>query len=292
MKKIIYSFIAVLFAALGWYFFSLVVSSNSTLQANIVNIVGFLLMLGLSYGFMFIVALGRNKLDFFLTSLISSLWILVFLGSSLQTGISALALFIASQALMEFPSSLEKSIDLRYFSTAYTKIALVALVLIGISSGYIQQNLNKTIAQQGFTQKTSNYIWPYIKGYISQFNSEQSVDEFLEQQFAEQGVKNPQAYMLTQEKQRLSEQFGFKISGKEKMSDLGKSFLSTQISDFLKRFNFDKAGLYIIFFSLLVLWPFWRFLFGLIASGIYWAMRQAKLIKVVETQVVARKLEL
>src|SRR5258708_1341107 len=127
IKKISISFGTVLFAGLTWYFFSQIFSSHSAIANDSISWTMFVLMAGVTYGFLFLVALTRDKLDFFLTSLLSVLWLLVFMGITPRTLISAGALFVASAAVQEFPAALTRSLNLKYYLTVYSKIALVIL---------------------------------------------------------------------------------------------------------------------------------------------------------------------
>ncbi len=279
-------------SGLAWYFFSRIFDNNNVLRGQGLNWFIFFVLEALSYALLFVVALAKDRYDFWLTTLISSLWILVFMGVSATTIISAAALFIASQIVMEFPKALEHSLNIHYFSTAYMKIALVILALIGISAVYLQTSVNQTIQQPEAAQKTSDFFWPYISKYVTQFDSTESVDDYIRDQFKEQGVNNVNQYLVDQERKQISEQVGFEVKGNEEMSDVGKKLVAYRLNDFAKEFKFNKTGVYVIFVSLLVLWPIGRIFFGFIAVLIYWLLKRMEVIKVVEGQVITKKLEL
>lgn len=292
IKKIALSFAAIVFAGLTWYFFSQIFNSPSVLAGNALNWAMFVLCAGVTYGFLFLVALTRDKIDFFLTSLLSVLWILVFMGVGPRTLISAGALFVSGAALQEFPSALARSLNLKYYFTVYSKIALVILVLLGITSAYLQNRIADNVSQQNVTQQTSDFVWPYISKYIGQFDSEQSVNDYIREQYAQQGISNPTSAMIAQERRAMSEQVGFPINGSERMSDLGKRFLAGKLNSVLAQYNLQKSSLYIIFLSLMILWPIGRMLFGLIALLVYYIFRSTGMVKVVEQQITTKALEI
>jgi hypothetical protein len=292
LKKLYFSLASILFSGLGWFFFSRIFSSQNIIKGNGGNWLLFFLSLSLSYAFLFIVALAKNRYDFWLTTLINSLWVLVFMGVSAKTLLSALAMFVAAQVLMEFPVALERSLNLRYFTVSYSKIALVILAIIGISSAYVQQRVVQNIGQQGFSENTSNFVWPYIGRYITQFNSEETVNDYVRAQYQSHGVNNPSNYMIDQGRQDISDQVGFEVRGDQKMSDLGKKFVAFKLNDVINNFQIDKAGLYIIFLSLLVLWPIGRMFFAAVSALMYLIFKKSGAIKIVEGQVVTQKLEI
>ncbi len=291
-KKLVFSVAAVLFSGLGWYFFSRIFGRTNIFSGNGLNWAMFIIMLGLSYSFAFLVALTKDRFDFIITSLLIVLWILVFMGIGIKTLISAAALFVATQVLMEFSSALARSLSIKYFFTAYSKIALVILVVLGISSAYLQDRVANSITQQTFSEQTSDFAWPFVSKYLSQFNSNENVDVYLLNQFKAQGVNNPSGSMLNQQRQAISNQLGVAITGNEKMSDIGKKFIAFKFSDILKQFNLNKTGLFVIFFSLLILWPIGRFIFAALAALVALIMRRTGVLHVVDTAITTKNLEL
>jgi hypothetical protein len=292
LKKLLFSLVTVLFSGIGWFFFSKIFASENIIRGNGVNWIIFVLAMSLSYGFLFLVSLARDRYDFWLTTVISSLWILVFLGASFRSVLSAIAIFVAAQVLMEFPASLERSLNLRYFAVSYGKLALVMLAIIGISSAYIQEKVATNINQIGFSESTSNYVWPYLGKYVAQFNSEKTVDQYVRDEFKSHGVNNPSQNMVNEEKDSISQQVGFDVQGNEKMSELGKRFVAFKVNEIVNNFDVDRAGLYVIFFSLLVLWPVGRFIFAAIAWLIYTIFKKGGAIRITEGQIVTQKLEI
>lgn len=290
-QKLALSFATVVLSGLGWYFFANVFSSSNFLLGNGLNWALFFISLGLSFAFLFVVALTKDRFDFTLTTLLSSVWILVFLGASPKTFLCAAVMFLSSQVLWDFPKTLERTLTIKYYSVSYGKIAFVIIAVIGISSAYLQTKLVESVQRDTFTQNASNYAWPYIGKYLSQFNSDQNVNSYLRDQFRAQGLSNPTPAMLDQERKTISQQVGFDVQGNEKMSDLGKKFVSYRFNDIIKQFNLDRAGLLVIFFSLLVLWPIGRFFFAALATLLYWMLKRAGVLKVTEGQILTKKLE-
>lgn len=252
----------------------------------------FFIFEALSFALLFVVALARDRYDFWVTTLISSLWILVFMGVTVGTVVAAAALFVASQVIIEFPKALEHTLNLRYFSTSYMKIALVILAIIGISSAYLQSSVQRSIQQPQTAESTSNFFWPYISKYVSQFNTSESVDNYLRDQFRSEGVDQPSQGMVDQGRKQISDQVGFEVKGNEQMSEVGKKLVAYRLNDLARQFNLDRTGVYVIFVSLLVLWPIGRIFFSVVAVLVYWILKKFEVIKVVEGQVVTKKLEL
>ncbi|MDB4939665.1 MAG: hypothetical protein JWO40_90 [Candidatus Doudnabacteria bacterium] len=290
-KKLVLSLCTVLFSGLGWYFFSRVFTSASVLTGNGLNWTLFFVFLAMSYAFLFVVALTKDRYDFILTTLLSAIWIVVFLGPTWKNLLSAAVMFLSSQVLWEFPSALERSLNLKYYSVSYSKIALVILAVIGISSAYLQTRLAESVHTQSFSQGATNFAWPYVGKYLSQFNSGETVNKYLADQFKEQGINNPSPSMLNAEKKQISQQVGFDVNGDEKMSDVGKQFVAFRLNDIVKEFNVDKAGIFVIFVSLLVIWPIGRFLFAFVAMILYYIFKKLGVLHVTESQVITKKLE-
>ncbi len=292
IKKILFSLMTVLFSGMGWYFFSRIFQAENLFMGNGINWLLFVIGLSLSYAFLFVLSLTRDRTDFALTTLLSSLWILVFMSVSAKTLLSALAIFVSSMVLIEFSSALARSLKIKYYFTAYSKIALVILVLIGVSSSFLQDRLTDSIAKNTFSEQTSNYAWPFIGKFVAEFNSEKSVDTYLREQFSEQGLQNPSNAMLAEQRKVISKQVGFEIQGREKMSEVGKKFVSLQLSEMLKTYKLDRTGVFVIFFSLIIVWPIGRFIFAIIATVLAAFLRRAGVLKTMETQITTKTLEL
>jgi hypothetical protein len=291
-KKLLFSVVTVVFSGLAWYFFSQIFQGSNIFSGNGANWTMFIILLGLSYSFAFLVALTKDRFDFIITSLLSVLWILVFMGINLKTLISAAALFVATQVLMEFSKALARSLSVKYFVTAYSKIALVILVVLGISSAYLQDKVAVGISQQTFSQQTSDFAWPFISKYLTQFNSDETVNNYISDQYQAQGINHPSDAMIGQEREAISTQIGIDLKGNEKMSDIGKKFVASKFNSILKQYNLDKAGLFVIFFSLLILWPIGRFVFAALAAIVAWIMRKTKVLHVVDAAITTKNLEL
>jgi hypothetical protein len=291
LQKIAFSFFAVLFSGLSWYFFSAVFSSSNVLSGNGLKWILFFVFLAIGYAFLFVVSLIKDRFDFLLTALLSAIWIPVFLGTSTKPLIAAIVLFGATLILENFPQSLEKSLSLRYFHTSYARILLVSLAILGITSVYLQATLAEDIQQTTFSKSATDYAWPYLGKYFSQFSSDKTVNDYIREQFKSQGVSYPSDGMVKQQRKVISEQVGFPVQDNQKMSELGKNFVSYRFNDLAKRFNFDRVGVYVIFFSLLILLPILRLFFAAFASLLYLILKKARILKVAETEVISKKLE-
>ena len=265
LKKLFLSFGAVIFSGLGWYLFSQIFDGSNIFQGNSLNWFGFVFSIALAYAFSFLIAATRDRFDFEVTSLLSVLWIPVFLGTTGRNIIAAIVLFLFSQALLEFASALEHSIDLNYFSTAYSKIALVIIALLAITSIYFQDRVVANVGNTAVSQKAVGALWPYVGKYFNQYNTNGTVNEFLASEFTQQGVQQPTPQMIATARNELSKQLNLNLNGKESMSALGEDFVANQFNSFLQEYHIEKSGIYVIFLSLFVLWQIGRLLFALIA---------------------------
>ncbi|MEK7075981.1 MAG: hypothetical protein AAB948_04285 [Patescibacteria group bacterium] len=292
LKKLFLSFGAVIFSGLGWYLFSQIFDGSNIFQGNSWNWFGFVFSIALAYAFSFLIAATRDRFDFEVTSLLSVLWIPVFLGTTGRNIIAAIVLFLFSQALLEFASALEHSIDLNYFSTAYSKIALVIIALLAITSIYFQDRVVANVGNTAVSQKAVGAIWPYVSKYFNQYNTNGTVNEFLASEFTQQGVQQPTPQMIATARNELSKQLNLNLNGKESMSAFGEDFVANQFNSFLQEYHIEKSGIYVIFLSLLVLWPIGRLLFALIALLIFKIFESSGLIKIRETQVTAKTLQI
>ncbi|MEK7651889.1 MAG: hypothetical protein AAB351_01625 [Patescibacteria group bacterium] len=292
LKKLFLSFGAVIFSGLGWYLFSQIFDGSNIFQGNSLNWFGFVFSIALAYAFSFLIAATRDRFDFEVTSLLSVLWIPVFLGTTGRNIIAAIVLFLFSQALLEFASALEHSIDLNYFSTAYSKIALVIIALLAITSIYFQDRVVANVGNTAVSQKAVGALWPYVGKYFNQYNTNGTVNEFLASEFTQQGVQQPTPQMIATARNELSKQLNLNLNGKESMSALGEDFVANQFNSFLQEYHIEKSGIYVIFLSLFVLWPIGRLLFALIALLIFKIFESSGLIKIRETQVTAKTLQI
>lgn len=292
LKKFFLSLGTVAFSGLAWYLFSQIFDSSSIFQNNGLNWFGFIFSIGLAYAFCFLIAAARDRFDFEVTSLLSVLWIPVFLGTSGRTLIAAAVLFLFTQVLLEFASALEHSINLNYYSTAYSKIALVVIALLAITSIYFQDRVVANVGNTAVSQKAVGTLWPYVSKYFGQYNTNGTVNEFLVTEFKQQGVEQPTPQMIAQARNELSEQLNLNLSGKESMSALGEDFVANQFNSFLQEYNIEKSGIYVIFLSLLVLWPIGRALFALLALMLFKIFKASGLVKIKQTQVTAKTLEI
>ncbi len=292
LKKILLSLGTVIFSGLAWFLFSQIFESSSIFRDNGLNWFGFIFCTALAYAFSFLIAASRDRFDFEITSLLSVLWIPVFLGTSGRTLIAAAVLFLFTQVLLEFASALEHSINLNYFSTAYSKIALVIIALLAITSIYFQDRVVANVGNTAVSQKAVGAIWPYVSKYFDQYNSNGTVNEFLTSEFKQQGVQQPTPQMVALARNELSQQLNLNLSGKESMSALGEDFVANQFNSFLQEYHIEKSGIYVIFLSLLVLWPIGRALFALFALLLFQIFKASGLVKVKQTQVTAKTLEI
>ncbi|GAC1573738.1 MAG: hypothetical protein NVS3B9_4720 [Candidatus Doudnabacteria bacterium] len=291
IQKLSLSLAAIILSGFGWYFFAAIFNTSKPLAESGLNWILFFISLALSFAFLFAVSLTKDRFDFTITTLLSSVWILAFLGPSLKTFFCAAIMFATSQILWSFPTALERSLAIKYYTVSFGKITLVILALIGISSAYLQTRLVESIQRDTFTQNASNYAWPYVGKYLSRFNSSQDVNGYLKEQFKSQGINNPSSAMLEQEKKNISQDVGFEVKGNEKMSDLGKKFVSYKLNDLIKQFNLDRASLLLIFFSLLSLLPISSVIFAVFAKLLYLVLRKMGVLKVTEGQILTKKLE-
>ncbi|MBU6447220.1 hypothetical protein KGQ24_00025 [Patescibacteria group bacterium] len=295
-KKFVLSALAVAFSGIAWFCFAKIFSSPGFLQGNAWYWAGFILAEGISFGFFYLVSITRDHFDFFLTSFLSSLWILAFLGVSLTAALCALGLFAAVQVLNEFPHSLAKTIEVHYFSAAYSKMAVIMLALLAITAVYIQKdfsaNINEQEISRNVSQSAANYAWPYLSKYIAEFNSQDTVYQFLTTQFEQQGVPVPTRQMLDQQVSQFSQQLGFNVNGTDRMSNLGERFVANRINDFLTQVKLQRTSILFLVLSMFILWPIGRLIFSLIAVLIYRLFRLFGWVKVMETQITAHHLEI
>lgn len=266
------------------------------MQGNAWYWAGFIFAGAVSFGFFYLVSITRDHFDFFLTSLLSSLWILAFLGANITAALCAFGLFAAMQVLNEFPHSLAKTIEVHYFSAAYGKMAIVMLALLAITAVYIQKdfsaNINEQEISRNVSQSAANYAWPYLSKYIAEFNSQDTVDQFLINQFQQQGVPVPTQQMLDQQIKQFSQQLGFNVSGTDRMSNLGERFVANRFNDFLTQVRLQRTSILFLVLSMFILWPIGRAVFALAAVLIYRLFRSFGWVKVMETQITAHHLEI
>lgn len=292
LKKFFLSLGTVVFSGLAWYLFSQIFDSSSIFKHNALNWFGFIFSIALAYAFSFLIAATKDRFDFEVTSLLSVLWIPVFLGTNGRTLIAAAVLFLFTQVLLEFASALEHSINLNYYSTAYSKVALVIIALLAITSIYFQDRVVANVGNTAVSQKAVGTLWPYLSKYFGQYNTNGTVNEFLVTEFKQQGVGQPTPQMIAQARNQLSEQLNLNLSGKESMAALGEDFVANQFNSFLQEYNIEKSGIYVIFLSLLVLWPIGRALFALFALILFKIFKASGLVKIKQTQVTAKTLEI
>ncbi len=295
-KKFVLSALAVAFSGVGWFCFSKIFVASGFLQGNSLYWIGFITAQSISFGFLYLVAITRDHFDFFLTTFLSSLWILAFLGINITAALCALGLFAATQVLNGFPHSLAKTIEVHYFSAAYSKMAVIMLALLAITAVYIQQDFSAHINEQdlsrNISQSSASYAWPFISQYVEQFNTQDTVYQFLTNQFKQQGISAPSQAMLNQQVSALGQQLGFSVSGNDRMSNLGERFVSNKFNDLLGQLQLQRTGIVFLVLSMFILWPIGRVLFALIAMLIYRLFRSLGWVRVAETQIVARHLEI
>lgn len=291
IKKIFFSFFSLGFSGLGWYFFYLAFRNGAVGISNWLYWVDWVLALALSYGFLLLLSIAEDKALFAAISLLNACWLLLFLGFGNTVLILAALIFISGLSLMNFAIWASRGLSLEYFSSAYHKFSFLSLVLIILVSLLVQPVLNKSISSGNY-QKIAEYAWPYISGSIPQFNSDKTVDQYLAEQLAAQGVNHPTTPMFQQGRGQLSDQLGFPVTGSEKMSAIGKTLLAQKISDLFGQYNLDKYGAVLIFSFLLIFWPILKFIFAFFSELIYLLMRALKLVKVSEKQMLSKVLEL
>jgi hypothetical protein len=288
IKKIALSSSAVLLSGVSWYFFRVIFSSDNIFFGNGLNWILFALASALSFGFLFIIALAKDRADYLATSFLSTIWIILFLGFNGKTLLAAAALFVSLQIIQDFPEALARSLNVRYYITAYSKLAFVILVMLGVTSAYLKDHLDESLISKTISEQTSKYAWPYISKYIP-YNSEQSVNEYLTTEFQGHGIANPNNQMVAESRNALSTELGFNLKGSERMSDIGKRFVSNRVTDLVDSVHLSKTNWYFIFFSLLILWPVGRLFYAMVAALIFHIFKAAGLVRIVEAEITVKK---
>lgn len=225
-------------------------------------------------------------------ALLSPLFFLLFNGVGTKLIVAALVLFAANVRFLLFPELLLQTLQLNYFRAAFRKYSLLILVLFSIAAIFFQQNIYKDPSNRNFAERTVNQTWPYIRNAVPQFNTNNTVDEYVREQYKDNGVTQPSQAMFAEGRNQISRQVGFPISGNEKMSDVGKRFLTEKMNSYFVNLNFEKNSGYLIFIALVTFWPLFKLLFALISTLVYHSMKRFKVIKVVEIPVTAKTLEI
>lgn len=297
IKKIFLVIATAVFSAVAWYFFKEFAQQFSlSLAANNWNYLGLsILFMSLAYGSLFALALSLDKRFFIPSAAIPALAMLVFTGVTWQFLVAAALLYGFSLAVINFPARLNQSIQLKYYRSITPFIAGISFVLLAVAGLFVQQGLSNTTKTQSVVNTAINYSWNYIKPLVPQFNNDQTVDQFIVSEFQKQGVEKPTNQMMADARKQLSDQVGTKLTGKEKMSDVGKNLLENKISDILPTQKTSKPSytkLYLIIATLLIVWPFLKFIISAIIAIVLKGLFKSGVLKEKEIQITAKTLAL
>lgn len=280
-----------LFSALAWYYFGRIFQHDRLFIGNY-NWTIFILSLGLAYGFLCLLSFSKNRRVFIAAALMPPFFFLLFNGISLKLVIAALVLAAVNIRFLMFPDLILQTMSLNYFRVAFRKYSLLILVLFSITAIFFQQNIYKDPSNRNFAEKSVNQAWPYIRTAVPQFNSEKTVNQYLTEQYKENGVDRPSQANLADGRAQISRQVNFPLVGNEKMSDVGKKFLTEKLNSYFVNLNFEKNSGYLIFIALITFWPLFKLVFASITTLLYLIMRKSNVVKVVEIPVTAKTLEI
>jgi hypothetical protein len=229
--------------------------------AHLLPWVGFVLLLAAAEGLLFLLALGRNAWMVWLFSVIHAALLLVAFGHENSSLIAAGLFALAGGVMTAFPSSIEKSASGAYHHAAYRLAWPFALVLLGFTA-FLSTSL---LTPQSIATTVTNYGFPYIASNIAPFNSDQTVDDYLTTQIVQGGiVSQATPALLAEGRKGLSEQIGEPVTGNEKLSDIGKQFISSKVESALVAAGFNSGNWYYLFVLLLIVLPVVRLV---IAAG-------------------------
>lgn len=280
-----------IFSAIAWFYFSRIFEHDRLFIGNY-NWAIFIFALALSYGLLCLLTFSKSRRLFLVAASFSPLFLLLFNGLSAKLVVAALVLLAANIRFLLFPELIVHTLKLNYFRAAFRKYSLLILVLFSISAIFFQQNIYKDPSNRNFAERTVNQTWPYIRTMVPQFNINSTVDEYIREQYRDNGVSQPSQDMIKEGRDQISRQVGFPVSGNEKMSGVGKRFLTEKMNSYFVNLNFEKNSGYLIFIALITFWPLFKLLFALVSTLVYLAMKKLKVIKVVEIPVTAKTLEI
>ena len=285
-KKIILSSLA----AVGWigiYFYLnqlFGVSSFNSLRPWLLFLV-FAAVLNASLAF---IAIFRNPLIFALNALGIPVIIALLSGNSRMT-LALMILALGTLSIYAFAKYLTESISLRVFSVSYRHIGFSALASVAALT-VVLLSIFGAASADNVSSKAVNAIWPYVQKMSPQFSSDLTVDEYLTKEIQDQGIQRPSRQMLEEGRRQFSEQFKVEVSGDQKVSDIGKAYVSGQVSGIVDEGNIGKALPWLIFLTLLILIPFIKLAYAAVTWVLYCILRQSKFITIEETQINAKKI--
>jgi hypothetical protein len=219
------------------------------------------LLLAAAEGLLFLLALGRNAWMVALVSIVNAVLLLFVFGHSTAYVVIAGCCALAGAWVAHFPSAIEQSASGAYHHAAYRLSWLFGLVLIGLIS-FISTSL---LTPKNIASAVTTYGFPYISSSIAPFNSDQTVDAYLTEQIQAGGiVSRPTPALLAEGRQGLSQQIGEPVTGGEKLSDIGKQFVSSKVDAALVAAGFNSGNWYYLFILLLIILPVIRLV---IAAG-------------------------
>jgi hypothetical protein len=247
--------------------------------------------LGIVFFFLQITSLFKEKAYFYVLSLVAPVILAFFLGRGQHFMLAALVMVFGSAALINFRKHLAESINLRIFHVSYKQFTIPALALVLSLSIFFAHSIF-TNDENNLNRQVLNASWPYLQRLSPQFSSDQTVDQYVLEQFKKQGINNPTAEMIELGREQLAGQLQTEVKGEEKLSDLGKEFVTERLNQTLNPNNSNNLGLLFIFLLLLIFVPVIRLIHAFMAYLLFEVFKALKIIKVVETQVTAKGVEI
>lgn len=291
IKKIILFVLTGVFSFASWYFLSqLLQTLASGWGANQWNNLALsVVFLGLGAATLFALSLSSDYRYFIPAALIPAAGMLYFLGTSNWMLLAAVVLTGTCLAMIRFPKILQETIRTKFYSATIHFIAVISLAFLASAGIYMYEHQDKLGQNQTIVSKVIDSSWKYIQPLVPEFNSDQTVDQFITQQFQEQGVAKPTQQMIAEGRKQLESQTGLKLTGKEKMSEVGRDFVKVKIQDVVPQ---EQSQTYLLFVIVLVIWPFLRIVLAGIASLVLRFLRATNFLKTQETQITAKTLVL
>ena len=234
------------------------------------------------------IALLRNPLIFALNALGTPVIIALLSGNSRMT-LALMILALGTLSIYAFAKYLTESVSLRVFSVSYRHIGFSALASVAALT-VVLLSIFGAASADNVSSKAVDAIWPYVQKMSPQFNSDLTVDEYLTKEIQDQGIQRPSRQMLEEGRRQFNEQFKIEVNGDQKVSDIGKAYVSGQVSDIVDEGNIGKALPLLIFLTLLVLIPFIKLVYAAATWVLYLILKQSKFITIGETQINAKKI--
>ncbi len=286
LKQIMVGLLSVVSSSLMWKFFAQITLHGG--YAHALQWVWFVIALAAAEGFLFLLALGRTTWMVWLISILNAALLLIFFGHGVGPLIAAGCFVLAGGMVSSFPKAIESSVSGAYHHSAYRLSWPLALVILGFAS-YLFAGI---VTPARIASLASNYGFSSISANVAPFNTDQTVDAYLVMQYQQGGVAHPTPEMLAEGRKQLEDQIGVQITGNEKMSDVGKQFISGKVQTALTNTGFGTGRWYYLLIVLIILLPLLRLIIA-VGSDVFILIGEAiQLVYTGERQVTVKTFDL